>query len=230
MVLSKLTASYPNAMSARVNLATTTVRLGQMDKARADLQAIAANLLSSQDRRGGPREFTATIRALDRIAAPGDPAWATLRRQLLDASSRFPDAWELFQLRILDREDAHDLPGALALAAEFADRHWWHAPAHVTVGRLQAALGRTDEALATWQGASRLDVYDTEALSYSSRACLEKGRFPEALDLQERAVRRQPDSLRQHLLLAQAFETAGRKEEAAHERDIATRIAGSENG
>ncbi len=229
-VLSKLTASYPNAMAARVNLATTTVRMGQNEKARADLQAIAATLLSSHDRHGGAREFTATIRALDRVAVPGDAAGADLRRRLLDESARFPDAWELVQIRIQDREDAHDLPGALALAARFADSHWWHSPAQVVVGRLQAAAGRTDEALATWRQAARLDVYDTDALSSASRLCLERGRLPEAVALQEDAVRRQPDSLRQHLLMAQALEHAGRTEEAARERNAAAQLAQSENG
>ncbi len=229
-VLSKLTASYPHAMAARVNLATTSVRLGQNDKARAELVAIAENLLSTNDRHGGAREFTGTIRALDRVAVPGDPAWAVLRRRLLDESARFPHAWELAQIRIQDREDAHDLPGALALAAQFANGHWWHSPAQVVVGRLQAALGRTDEALATWRQAARLDVYDTDALSAAARVCLDQGRLPEAVALQADAVHRQPDSLRQHLLLAQALERAGRVEEAASERHTAAQLAQSENG
>ena len=229
-VLSRLTASYPQAMAARVNLATTSVRLGQNDKARADLQTIAASLLASGDRRGGPREFTATIHALDHVALADDPAWAALRRRLVDASARFPDAWELVQIRIQDREDARDLPGALAIATGFADAHWWHSPARVAVGQLLAASGRTDDALAAWRQAARLDVYDTEALCFASRVCMEHGRLPEALAFQENAVRRQPDSLRQHLLLAQVLEQAGRGEEAARERAIATRIAAPENG
>ena len=164
------------------------------------------------------------------MAIPGDPAGAALRGQLLDAAARFPDACELCQIRIQDREDAHDLAGALAVVSQFADAHWWHGPARVAVGRLLADSGRTDDALAAWRQAARLDVYDTEALSFASRTCVEQSRLPEALALQETAVRRQPDSMRQHLLLAQVLEHAGRGEEAARERATAARIAGSENG
>ena len=83
---------YPRAYSARVSLATILFHLGRADEARTDLEAVAADLLAATDRRAGPREFAVTIRTLDRLEPPADPAWGHERRRaMLDRmATRFP--------------------------------------------------------------------------------------------------------------------------------------------
>ena len=221
----ELAAHHPTDFSARVNFGLLLPGLGRADEARQEFEAVAADLLTSEDRRAGPREFALTIRMLDGLEAPGDPGWSERRRTLLDrAAGRYPDSWELVKVRLADDEKARGPAAALALAGRFADAHWWHAPARVAVGRLLAAAGQPEEALAAWEQAARLDVRDTEALSDATLVCLARGWLPRALTLQQRAVHRQPASLRQRLLLAQVLDRLGRPAEAARERGEATRL------
>ena len=230
-LLGELTARYPTLFSARVNLATVQLRAGRTDEAHAALKHIATDLAASNDRHAGPGEYAAAVRLLDRLEPPGDPAWAALRRRLLDgAAGRFPDAWDLVRLGVSDRERAGDLPGALALTDGFAATHWWHAPARLELARLLAATGRDAGALDAWRQAARFDLRDAEAPAAAALLCLERGRSGEALAWQQVAVRRQPDSPRQRLLLARVLALQGRAADAEREREQAAWLANANGG
>ncbi len=230
-LLERITAAYPHAYSARVNLATALLRLGHADEAHAGLQRLADELLATDDRRAGPRECAVTIQALDRLETPGDPSWRERRHALLDkAAGRYPESWELLQIRLADAENAGDPATALALARSYAVPRWWHVASWIAVGRLLAATGRADEAIDTWSRVAGLDVHGAEAPACAAALCLATGRPEEALAWQRNAVRRQPDSPRQHLLLARMLERSGRNDEAARERDLAAHLTEPDRG
>ena len=230
-LLEDLVARYPHLYSTRVNLATIQMRAGRVDEARAAFERIAADLIAAHDGRGGASEFAATVLKLDHLETHGDPAWVKLRHDLLQrAAQRFPGSWELISIAMADRKQAGDPATALAMASHFADAHWWHLPSHLAVGQLLAAAGRTDDALAVWKQTMRLDVRDVTVPTAATTLCLERARLDEALAWQQTAVRRQPDSLRQHLLLAEVFERQGRTADAEHECQLAMQLKRSGEG
>lgn len=205
-VLRDVVTRYPKVLASRINLANALGRQGQTAEACTILEKAAADLLS---RDGNPLEVVAVIHSLDGLETD-DSDWTARRRALLDASTRrHPESWELVQLGVQDGEKAHDPARALALVGPFASAHWWHAPAWFSTGRVEAELGRTDEALATWTQAARLDVHDAAAPSAAAILCLQIGRLDAARVFQGEAVSRAPDSPRQHALFARVLERCG---------------------
>ena len=212
-VLREVVGHYPRVAASRINLATALARRGNLAEARSLLEATAADLFA-QPRGGDPREWVTTVKALD-LLKKDDPAWPAARRSLLSRGlQRHSNAWDLVQFVIQDRARAGDLPGALTLARRFAEARWWHGPAWVAYAQLEARTGQPERALAIWEQASRLDVHDAEAFSDAAMLCLRQDRLGEARRFQERAVRRQPDSPRQHVLLAQVLGKSGNAEAA----------------
>ena len=216
-VLRAIVTRYPRVVANRINLANALGRQGQSAEARDLLEKTAADLFGGG---GDPREVVAVIHSLDRLET-ANPAWPGRHRALLAAATlRHPDSWELVQLGTQDAELAHDPARALALVQTFADAHWWHAPAHLAAGSLQAELGRSADALASWTQAARLDVHDAEAPSDAALLCLQQGRLDDARAFQSRAVRRQPDSPKQHALYARVLERCGETAAAAAQIDL----------
>lgn len=205
-VLRDVVAHYPGVLSARINLANALARQGNADEARAMMEKTAADLFAHG---GDPREVVPTIRALDHLEG-SDPAWTERRRALLaSAVRRHPDAWELVEFGVKDLQRDRNAAQALALVRHYADTHWWHEPSHETLGRLEADLGHPDAALAAWTEAARLDVYNADAPGAAAALCLRENRLGQAHDFQALAVRRQPDSPRQHVLFAQVLQRQG---------------------
>ena len=224
-LLSDIVARYPHLSITRVNLATIQARAGHTEEARATFERVAADLNAPNKGGSSPREFIATIHALDKLEPVGDPTWAQLRRDLLGrAARRFPEVWDLVGGAIADRERAKDQAGVLALTSRFADEHWWHLPSHLALGKLLADADRPDEALMVWRQAMALDLRDASVPAAVAALYLAQGRLAQAVAWQQKAVHRQPDSLRQHLILAQIFERSGRPDDAGHERVIASQI------
>ena len=224
-LLSDMVTRYPSLLSIRVNLAIIQARSGHSEEARAAFERLATDLIAPAEHRGGPREYNSTIRALDHLEPPDSPAWIDLRQALLQrVAQRFPKSWDSVCIAISDRESAGDSIAALDLATSFADTHWWHLPSHLTVARLLAVAGRTDETLAVLRRAASLDIHGTDVPAVITALCLEHGHLDEALAWQQTAVHRQPDSPRQRLLLASVFERQGRATDANHEREFAARL------
>jgi tetratricopeptide (TPR) repeat protein len=218
-VLRRIAVEYPKVISARINLANALARQGQLAEAKTILEHAAGDSLLDSD----PRQVIATVTSLDKLDAP--PDWPQRRSALLArAVRRNPNTWELVQLQLKDCEREHDSSKALALASHYADAHWWHAPARYMTGCARLALGQSREALADFARAAQLDVHDVEALNDAAEICLSEKRFGEARDLQARAVRRQPDSPKQHVLLAEALEQNGDKAGAAAQIAVADRL------
>ncbi len=216
-VLREVAAHYPNVLSARINLATTLARQGNLPEAKALLEKTAAELFTRGS--NDPREVITTIRALDHLET-NDPAWPEHRRALFtNAVRRHPDSWELVEFGVKDFQHEGSTAQALPLVQRYADTHWWHEPSHVLLGRIDADLGQAGAALAAWTEAARLDVYDAEAPSAAAALCLQENRLDEAHRFQAQAVHRQPDSPRQHVLLAQVLRRQG--DLAGAERQLA---------
>ncbi len=206
-VLREVVARYPNVLASRINLANALARQGNLAEAKSLLEKTAADLFA----RGGKdaQEVLTTIRGLDRLEID-NPAWPERRRALFDrALRRHPDSWELVDFGVKDLRRDGDSARALALVRRYTAAHWWHAPSHYALGRIEADLGHTAAALAAWTEAATLDVYDTEAPSASAALCLQENRLDEAHRWQVLAVRRQPASPRQHVLFAQVLQRQG---------------------
>ena len=221
-VLREVAARYPNVLSSRINLATSLAKQGNLPEAKTLLEQAAAELF----KRGSndPREVITTIRGLDHLES-ADPAWPERRRALFaDAVRRHPDSWELVEFGVKDFQHTGRAATALPLVQRYADTHWWHEPSHVVLGRVEADLGHARLALAAWTEATTLDVYDAEAPSAAAALCLQENRLDEAAKFQTQAVRRQPDSPRQRVLLAQVFRRQGRDAEADQQIARATRM------
>ncbi len=226
-VLRAIVTRYPNVIANRINLANALGRQGQSAEARGLLEKTAADLFSGG---GDPREVVAVIHSLDRLETD-NPEWSNRHRALLaNATLRHPDSWELVQLGTQDAGLDHDPARALALAQSFADAHWWHAPARLAVGSFQVELGRPADALASWAQAARLDVHDAEAPSRAAMLCLQRGQLDDARTFQNQAVRRQPDSPKQHALFARVLERRGETAAAAAQLGLARELVETADG
>jgi tetratricopeptide (TPR) repeat protein len=204
VVLRTLAANYPKVVSAQINLATALARQGHPDEAVRILEKIVPILPQT----GSAQAVVVAVHVLDTLEK--NPAWPAQRRQLLaGASRRFPAAWELVQLAVDDRESAGDKGAAFALVREFCAAHWWHAQAHFTAGCLAAELAQPTLALAEWTQAARLDVHDAGAPGAAAELCLEQEQLAQARAWEGEAVRRQPDSPREHAVYAQILRRTG---------------------
>ena len=224
-ILRDISTRYPKVLTARINLAHALLHVGQADEARSILEKVAADLTGHDN---NPREVVAAVDGLDKVEA-GVPGWPERRRALLDeASQRHPDLWELALISISGQGSAAMPPEqALARATAFADAHWWHAPARIKVGSLNAELGRTAEALVAFRQAARLDVHDDSALAAAAAVCVQTNRLDDAVTFQEGAVRRHPSSPQQRFVFAQILERHGDRQQAAHELAMANDLVGT---
>ena len=204
IMLRDIVRRFPRVVGPRINLANALARSGDQAGAKTILEGVAVDLYARPG--GDSHELVTTLRSLDLLEAE-NPLWPDRRRLLLKrGSQQYPNLWDLVEYNIKDQIRAHHPVEALAFAEQFAATHWWHAPVRIAIGRLEAEANHPAKALAAWKEASRLDVYDAEALSSAAVLCLHDGQLPAAYDLQNRAVRRQPDSPKQHILLAQVLE------------------------
>jgi tetratricopeptide (TPR) repeat protein len=203
-VLRTLAVQYPRVVSAQINLATALARQGHPDEAVPILEKIAPALPQI----GSARAIVVAVHALDELDK--NPAWPVQRHVLLaGASRRFPDAWELVQLAVEDQERAGDKAAAFAMVRQFCAAHWWHAQAHFTAGCLAIELSQPAVALTEWTQAARLDVHDAGAPGAAAELCLEEEHLAPALAWEDEAVRRQPDSPREHAQYAQILRRTG---------------------
>ena len=107
-----------------------------------------------------------------------------------------------------------DAVAALRRVEDFARQNWWHYQAFLALGRLYSEKGETERANAALRHASWLDINDVESLNLIAMMRLRENRLEEACLAQRRAVARQPDVPRQHVLLSNILEKMGRLDEA----------------
>ena len=207
---------YPRVVSPRVVLALALLRQGQEAEAKSLLEQIAVDFAGHDN---NPREVVAAVDGLDKVEA-ANPLWPERRSALLeDAMRRHPDTWELVLISVRPGDGAPPTPPARARVAAFVAAHWWHAPARLKLGGMDAELGRLSEALAEFQLAARLDVHDDNALAAAAEICLRENRVADAVTFQQRAVRRQPDSPQQRFIFARILQCHG--DQALADRQLA---------
>jgi tetratricopeptide (TPR) repeat protein len=203
----QITPDYPSAQNS---LAEVLRREGRESEAQEILRA--SSDAAAKMRAEYPRTWAAAHKLARMQHFNGDDAaaLATLEK----ADSDYPGTWELISFHSELLRLNHQPDAALRLVEDFAGRNWWHFGAALALGRLYAELGAVDQADAALWHASRLDVHDAEALDLIAAIRTRQNRLHEAYDAQRRAVRRQPDEPRQHLMLAEILMKMGREEEA----------------
>ncbi len=163
-------------------------------------------------RSGYPLTSDAALDAarLRHSAHDNDAALASLDEGL----RQFPDTWPLISLRaqIIGERDGSD--GALRIVQAFADKHWWHFAAALTLARLHAQRGEMELAMREFERASRLDIHDADALNALAFLEAEQNHLDRACSIQACAAARQPHQSRQFLILAELLQKAGHTAEA----------------
>jgi Flp pilus assembly protein TadD len=130
------------------------------------------------------------------------------------ARNDYPGTWELISFESEMLRKTKGPADALPIVEEFVRNNWWHADAAIAVAKLYMEAGSDEKAAAAFWHASRLDIQNVEALNLLALLELRQNRFDDALKIQRRALARQPDQPRQHLLLADILGKMGRADEA----------------
>ncbi|MDQ3120447.1 MAG: tetratricopeptide repeat protein, partial [Verrucomicrobiota bacterium] len=214
-----LTPDYP---SARNGLAQVLYQQGKKEEAQSLLgDTTAAASLAKNDY---PRTWLAAL-SLARVQNDQrdvSAALETLARARLD----YPRAWEIISFQSELLRETEGPAAALGPIEDFEQKNWWHFRATLALGRLYAEQGDASRAEITLRKASRLDVYDVEALNLIAFLHLNQSRLADACQAQRRAVARQPDQPRQYLMLADILKKMGRTEEANETAAQVTRLKG----
>lgn len=209
-LLRKVVSMSPDYPLARNSLAHCLFKQGKT--AEAEELYAQSKKLAEQAPQEHPRTWVAALNLAQMKRNKEETAGAL---EVLEKARRdYPGTWELI---VYEAEMLRELRGpeaALPLVQEFARANWWHAGAALALGRIYAHQGDVPAAEAALRHASRLDVHDADALNLMTRIRLNDNRFADAYESQRRAVRRQPDQPRQHLLLSHVLEKMGRSEEA----------------
>jgi Flp pilus assembly protein TadD len=208
-ILRKAVEMFPGYPMASNNLAQILVHLGRNEEARVLLtkSADTAHAGTKED----PRTWYAALRLSRLSSAEGKISQAI---QVLENARRdYPDVWELISAESELLRANEDDNRARELVGDFTQQHWWHYGAHLALGRL--LLFHNDEAAASEMSwASRLDVHETAALNQLTLLRVRQNRLRDALQVQSRAVSREPDQPRQYLLLSDVLDKMGRGDEA----------------
>lgn len=210
VLLRQLVQNAPNFPIARNNLANVLQHQGKA--AEAEAMFAASNAVSDQARKEYPHTWIAALNLARVQFGKGEhaSALATLEKGHAD----YPHIWEIisFEAEVLRQDQGAE--AALQLVNDFSSENWWHYHACLARGRLLYESGKVEEAIAVFYRASWLDVNDADALYAIATLRLRQNRFQDACDIQRRAVSRQPDQPRQHLLFSDILEKLGRHEEA----------------
>jgi Tfp pilus assembly protein PilF len=223
-ILRKVLQVSPNYSLARNNLAIALSRQGKMKEAEAMFER-ASNPIEksgySQTCDGAKNLARLRHKEKDHVAA-----FAILDRARLD----HPGNWELVRLQAEMIRDIEGPAKALPVVENFVREHWWHARASIALGGLLLEIGDLPQAAAAFRQASRLDVYDTEALNLVALVYVRQNQFEDASKTQRLAIARQPNEPRQYLILADILGKMGRAAEAKTALAQVTRLQAAARG
>lgn len=139
----------------------------------------------------------------------------------LHANSQFALAYsglaEAYRRRYETTRDPGDIPKATDACNRAIALDPQLASAHITLGRIHAANGRPELALAEFQHALRLEPRSADALQGMARTYESMGRIREAEDLLKRAAALQPDYWESFNRLGSFYYAQGRFQEAIPE-------------
>lgn len=209
-ILRKVLQVFPEYPLARNNLALALSAQGKTKEAEAMFQTATK---AAGPEKGGHRPTSDAARNLARLRhKEKDDAGAL---GILDqALHDYPGNWELVRLQAEILRENKGPAGALPVVQNFVREHWWHASASITLGGLFLETDDLVRAAEAFQHASRLDVYDTEALNLLAMISMRRSEFEDAWQFQRKAVARQPDQPRQYLILSDILGKLGRHDEA----------------
>lgn len=224
-ILRKVLQVSPNYSLARNNLAVALFRQGKTKEAEA-MFATASN--PSGEKTGYPPtcDGAKNLARLRHQEKDDVAAFAILDQALRD----YPGHWELVRLQAEMIRDIEGPAKALPVVKNFVREHWWHAGASIALGGLHLELGDLAQAATAFRHASRLDVYDTEALNLVALICVRQDQLEDASKTQRAAIARQPHEPRQYLILADILGKMGRVEEARTALAQVTRLQAAARG
>jgi Flp pilus assembly protein TadD len=209
-VLRKVLQVCPEYPLARNNLALALSAQGKSKEAETMFETANKSVGAEK---GGYPTTSDVARHLARLRHEEKDDAAALG--ILDQAIRdYPSNWELVRLQAEILREQKGSPDALPVVQNFVRGHWWHAGASITLGGLFLEVEDLTRAADAFQKASRLDVYDAQALNLLAMISVRKNEFEDAWRIQRRAIARQPDEPRQYLILSDILEKMGRPDEA----------------
>lgn len=198
---------YPTAR----NTLAAVLRL-KGNKAEAETLLQSSVKLASTTRHDYPRTWLAALNLAQLRHEAKDDQGAL--KVLADARASYPNVWDLVSFESELRRVNEGPAAAVPVIEQFVRENWWHHGAVLSLGRLYAQENDAGRAEAELRLASRLDVHDAESLRLIALMRVNQQRFDEAVQLQRRAIARQPDQPSQYVLLSNILEKMGRNDEA----------------
>lgn len=203
----QLSPDYPvgrNTLAALLNL--------EGKKSEAEALFASTVKMAPQARKDYPRTWGAAL-SLAQLRHEAKDDTAALKI-LEEARIDYPEVWDLicFEAEVLRLNQGPD--AAIHLVEKFASGNWWHHGAALALGRLYTQKDDVRHAETELRLASWLDVHDAEALRRLALIRIGQSRLEEAVQIQRRAIARQPDQPSQYVLLSNILEKMGRNEEA----------------
>lgn len=210
-MLRDIVQRFPDYMPARLNLGIVlrdegktaeAERLFNFDKAKADKIAKQyshtwTGTINMAQLRFSEKKYDESLALLD------------------DALKRFPGVWEITAAKARELQQLGRSGDATKVVKAYADAHWWYYPAFVTLAQVEVGNGQTDAALADFHHAALLDIHASEPYNKIARVYFGIGRFQEACDAQQKAIRRDPNQPTQYIYLSAIFDAMNRKDESA---------------
>ncbi|MFL6521051.1 MAG: tetratricopeptide repeat protein [Chthoniobacterales bacterium] len=191
--LAHILASEGKTSEAESLLRTATEPSAPSNSIYPRTWAVALNLARLQHSSG---HSAAALETLRRKASEGAPAW-----EVID-----------FEAELL--EDLNGPRAALPGVEQFVRLHWWHHDALLALGRLYGETGEIDRSIECLRRASRVDVWETDALNLMVTVLARHNRLAEACSVEQQAIGRQPDEAQSYLILAKLLSRGGRADEA----------------
>ena len=131
-----------------------------------------------------------------------------------DAIRRYPEEWELYQLKAQDFQYLGRMSDGIQIIQNYADAHWWHYGSFMTLARLRLVNGETDAALADFQHAALLDIHASDPYEKMAQVYLGTKRPEEAYKAEMKAIRREPDQPSLYIFLSAILDKLDRKAES----------------
>jgi tetratricopeptide (TPR) repeat protein len=209
-LLREILKSTPDYPTARNTLAALLRLQGKKDEAETVLNATIK--LAATTRHDYPRTWLAALNlAQMKHEAKDDQAALKI---LADARASYPNVWDLISFESELRRVNGGPDEAIPIVEQFLRANWWHHGAALALGHLFAQKNDPERAETELRLASWLDVHDAESLRLLALIRVNERRLDEAVQIQRRAIARQPDQPSQYILLSNILEKMGREDEA----------------
>lgn len=209
-ILREILKSTPDYSTARNTLAALLRLQGKRSEAETLLDATVK--LAATTQHDYPRTWLAALNlAQMKHEAKDDQAALKI---LVDARASYPNVWEVVSFESELRRVNEGPDAAIPIVGQFLRANWWHHGAALALGHLYAQKNDPERAEAELRFASWLDIHDAESLRLIVLMRVNEKRLDEAVQIQRRAIARQPDQPSQYILLSNILEKMGRDDEA----------------